>query len=85
MAYDATQVTTNAFAVTPSDSTIISAFGFYVGTTGDVAVMPMAQEGGNATPVTFTAVPAGQIIALVCSRIMSTNTTASNIVAFGPK
>ncbi len=83
MAYNATQITTNAKAVTKSDSTEVAFFGFYVGTTGDVAVKTMA-DGSSGTAVVFTAVPAGAIIPLAVCRIMSAGTTASNIVGFGP-
>jgi hypothetical protein len=84
----------NAFPVTPSDTTIVSAFGFYVGGTGDVAVMPFAQESatvqspvnGNTTPtaIVFKACPVGLQVALKISRFMATATTASEIVGFGP-
>jgi hypothetical protein len=85
MAYDASLVPINAFAGVPSDTARISGFGFYVGVTGDVAVMPSYQESkGTPTPVVFTAVPAGQIIPLVISRLMETDTTATDIVIFGP-
>jgi hypothetical protein len=80
MAYNATQITTDAKAVTPSDSTAVSFFGFYVGITGDVTVVTAA---GSTT--TFTAVPAGQIIPVVVSKIKATGTTATDIVGFGPK
>lgn len=80
MAYNATQVTVNAFAITKSDANTISAFGFYVGGTGDVAVMPF----GGTTEVTFKAVPVGTIIPLAISKVMETNTTATLIVGFGP-
>jgi hypothetical protein len=79
MAYNASQITLDAQAVTPSDSTDVSFFGFYVGITGDVAVTT-----AKGTVVTFTAVPAGQIIPVAVSKIMSTNTTATDIVGFGP-
>lgn len=79
MAFNATTVTADAFAVTPSDSTVITAFGFYVGVTGNVAVVT-----SRGTGVTFTAVPAGEIIPLAISKVMSTGTTATNIVGFGP-
>lgn len=67
----------------------MSFFGIYVGVTGNVAVMPKAQEdktaqGGTPTAVTFVGVPAGAIIPLNIVRVMSTNTTASDIVGFGP-
>lgn len=80
MAYNATQMTTDAQAVTPSDSTVVSFFGFYVGVTGDVTVITAA-----GTTVTFTAVPAGQIIPLAVSKVKFTGTTAEDIVGFGPK
>jgi hypothetical protein len=80
MAYNATQITTDAKAVTPSDSTAVSFFGFYVGITGDVTVVTAA---GSTT--TFTAVPAGQIIPVAVSKIKATGTTATDIVGFGPK
>ncbi len=83
MAFNATQITTNAKAVTKSDDTEVAFFGFYVGTTGNVAVKTMA-DGPGGTAITFTAVPAGTIIPLAVCRIMSANTTASNIVGFGP-
>lgn len=70
-----------AEAVTPSDATNYSgnrvARAFYVGTTGNVVVIPA----GQTAAVTFTAVPAGAIIPIWHTRINSTNTTASNIVA----
>jgi hypothetical protein len=85
MAFRADLITINAFNATPSDTTPISGFGFYVGTTGNVAVMPSYQEGkSNPTPAIFYNVPAGQIIPISLVRIMATNTTASNIVVFGP-
>jgi hypothetical protein len=80
MAFNSTTVTAECFAVTKSDTTKITAYGFYVGTTGDVAI-----QDGSGNTVTFTAVPAGAVVPVVCSRIMSTGTTASNIVAFGPR
>ena len=68
----------DAVAVTPSDTSLTAFHGLYVGTTGDVAI-----KGSSGTSVTFTAVPAGSIIPIVC-RVMSTGTTASNIVGFVP-
>ena len=71
---------TIATAVTKSDSTVLTDVrGLYIGTTGDVAVT-MAGD-ATATAVTFVAVPAGAILPLCVSKVMSTNTTASNIVA----
>lgn len=67
-----------AFAVTKSDSTILAGVrALYVGGAGDVAVMPV----GSTTAVTFSAVPAGSILPVRVSKVMSTNTTATLIVA----
>ncbi|TGV26342.1 hypothetical protein [Mesorhizobium sp. M4B.F.Ca.ET.143.01.1.1] len=65
----------NATAVTKSDSTAVLFNAVYVGGTGDLALRPV-----NGTAVTFSGVPAGTIIPLKCDRVMSTNTTATNIV-----
>ena len=83
MAYNSMLITTEALAVTKSDSTKVSFYGLYVGTTGDVTVKSAKQGPGGAT-VTFTAVPAGGIIPLAVCMVMSTGTTANNIVGFGP-
>jgi hypothetical protein len=66
-----------AVAVTKSDSTILNCEGFYVGGAGNVAIV--AKRGGDA--VTFTACIVGQVYPIACSKIMSTNTTATAIVA----
>ncbi len=68
-------------AVTKSDSTDTTATaskGIWVGTAGDLAVKPT----GSNTAVTLTNVPSGTFIPGSYQRIMSTNTTASNIVSF---
>lgn len=62
--------------VTPSDSTIVGARALYIGTTGNVAV----QAGPNDTAVTFTNVAVG-VLPVAAYKVMSTNTTASGIVA----
>jgi hypothetical protein len=67
----------DALAVTPSDSSAVDFYGLYVGTGGDLAVKG---QGGQA--VTFKNVPAGAVIPLRVLCVMSTNTTASNIVGF---
>lgn len=67
-----------AFAVTKSDSTTFSGVrALYVGGAGDVTVMPV----DSTTAVTFSAVPAGSILPVRCTKVMSTNTTATLIVA----
>lgn len=64
-------------AVTPSDSTSLSGVrALYVGVAGDVAVTMK----GSSTAVTFKAVPVG-ILPIQVSKVMATNTTATDIVA----
>lgn len=71
----------HAVAVTPSDSTPLPfvSRGIYVGTTGNLAVV--MQGDTTATAVTFSNVQAGSLLPLRVTYVMSTNTTASNIVA----
>jgi hypothetical protein len=64
-------------AVTPSDATVVNCIGFYVGVAGDVAVI--AQD--DTAAVTLTGCTAGTVYPIACNKIMSTNTTATNIVA----
>lgn len=68
---------TRAAAVTPNDSTDLAtdARALYIGTTGNVSVIT---AGGDT--VTFTAVPVG-LLPVSVSRVRSTGTTASNILA----
>lgn len=73
-----TRPAANAGAVTPSDSTLLSGVrSLYVGTSGDVAV----KFPGNATAVVFSNVPDGAVLPVQVVQVMSTSTTASNIVA----
>jgi hypothetical protein len=69
---------TDAFAVTPSDSTDISCEGIYVGTTGNLAI----KHKTGSSVVTYVGVASGSILPLRLTngRIMAA-TTASNIVA----
>jgi hypothetical protein len=68
-----------AAAVTPNDSTDLTwtTRGLYVGGSGNV-VVHMAAEG---TQITFVGVQAGTILPIAVSRVRSTSTTATNIVA----
>lgn len=66
----------HAYAVTPSDTAHGSGSALFVGGAGDVAVL---MSGGET--VTFKAVPAGTLLPIQFTRIMSTNTTATNMVA----
>jgi len=64
-------------AATPSDvTTFTQATALFVGVGGDVAVMPL----GGTTAVTFKNVPSGTFMPIQCQQLMSTNTTATNIV-----
>lgn len=70
----------NFAAVTPSD-TVKLATGLsriYVGGAGAVAVKNSA-----GVSVTFAAVPAGTTLPILTDQVMSTNTTATSIVALG--
>lgn len=69
----------DGLAVTASDTTQVGFSGLYIGTGGDVAV-----KGIGGTAVTFKNVPAGTILPIVVNRVMSTNTTATDIVGFVP-
>lgn len=66
-----------AAAVTKSDATVFdpSTRGLYVGGAGDVAVRMI---GGQS--VTFVAVPAGTFMPLQVDQVLSTGTSATNIV-----
>jgi hypothetical protein len=69
----------SAQAVTPSDTTVVTCRAIYVGGAGNVAV----KTGNGSTAVTFTAPPVGTIlpIAIEQGQIMSTNTTATLLIA----
>lgn len=68
----------NAVLVTPSDSTDLTyvSRAVYVGTTGNMKVT--MQDSGT---VLFTGIPAGTTLPIRVSRIWSTTTTASTIIA----
>lgn len=69
---------TYAAAVTPSDSTVLPATQrLYVGGAGNLAVV-MQGDGGT---VTILGVTAGSLIPIAVTKVMSTNTTATNITA----
>ena len=65
----------DAFAITKSDSTVLSFDAVYVGTTGDVAILT-----AKGTTTTFPTVPAGAVLPIKGTKVMSTNTTASGFV-----
>jgi len=67
-----------AAAVTPGDSTILPATrGIWVGVAGNLAVI----FAGDTTAVTLVGVAAGTLLPIQVTKVMSTNTTATNIVA----
>lgn len=68
----------HAEAVTPSDTVdlTITSRALFVGGAGALAVVT-----AKGQTVTFTGVVAGTVLPLRVSRVMSTNTSASNIVA----
>lgn len=69
----------NAAAVTPNDSTDLTnaARGLYIGGAGNVVVDMV----GTGSTITFTGVVAGTILPIRVSRVRSTSTTATDIVA----
>ena len=69
---------TNAVLISPNDSTDLVAVtrAVYVGTTGNMKVT--MQDSGT---VLFTGIPAGTTLPIRVSRIWSTTTTASTIIA----
>lgn len=69
-----------AKAITPSDAdTFVKPVAVYVGTAGDVAVRPANGD----VAVTFVGVPAGSMVPVMVSAVLSTGTTASNLVGVG--
>jgi hypothetical protein len=73
-----TYIATRARAVTPNDSADLPRPNstLYIGGDGNVKV---TTEEGDA--VTFVGVVAGSTLPVVCKRVWSTGTTATNIVA----
>lgn len=64
-------------AVTKSDTTIVNCDALYVGGVGDVAII----ASDDSAAVTLPSVPAGALLPIACKKVMSTGTTATNIVA----
>lgn len=65
-------------AVTKSDDTPLNGTkGLYVGGAGDLTV----KSDTTAAAVTFKNVPAGTLLPIEVVRVMSTNTTATDIIA----
>lgn len=72
----------SAAAVTPSDTVDLVPFAkaLYVGTTGNITLVPAGDTSASGTGVLFTSVPVGWFPVQV-RRVNSTGTAASNIVA----
>ena len=70
---------TRSASVSPNDSTDLTNVtrALWVGGAGNVAVMLL----DDSAAVTFVGVAAGTLLPLRVRRVMSTNTTATNIVA----
>lgn len=64
-------------AVTPDDDDECNALGLFVGTGGDVAVLPA----GNTASVIFANVPDGSFLPCQVKKVLATGTTASDILA----
>jgi len=74
---NATVAAHSATVVTPSDSTLIpTTRALYVGVGGNIAV----QMSDDENIITFTNVPVG-ILPIQVIKVMSTNTTATGIIA----
>lgn len=70
----------DAVAVSPHDTNELSRVtrALYVGGAGNLVVTMAGTGGGD---VTFTGVPAGTILPIRVKKVLSTNTTATSIVA----
>lgn len=66
-----------AAAITPHDTNDIRVARVWVGGAGNVVCIPA----GQTTSVTITGVPAGSYLPVVVKRVLSTSTTATNLVA----
>lgn len=80
MMQQVTQSARHAFAITPDDSNDLSAETrtLYVGGTGDLAVVHADDPDG--TVVVYKAIAAGVYQGMAVKRVMSTGTTATNLV-----
>lgn len=66
---------TRAAAVTPNDNTVLVAGTLFIGSTGNVTVRTVGQD-----VITFTNVANSFILPVKVDKVLSTGTTASNIV-----
>jgi hypothetical protein len=68
-------------AVTPSDSTVVNCQALWVGGAGNVAILAESDADDAGSAVTIVGVAAGTLLPIAADRVMSTNTTATSIVA----
>lgn len=66
----------HAITVVPSDTTVLPASTVYVGVAGNVAVTTVQGD-----VVTFVGMAAGTILPVLVTKVMSTNTTATTMIA----
>jgi|TARA_Y100000310_G_scaffold167497_1_gene167275 hypothetical protein len=66
----------NHAAVTPSDVTVFAESSIFVGVGGDVALRLL----GSATTAVYKNVPSGSWMPVNADQVLSTGTTATNIV-----
>lgn len=66
-----------AVAVTPSDSTVLNFEAIFCGGAGNIAYIPRK----GSTAVVLTGCLVGHVYRVAGSKIMSTSTTATNLVA----
>jgi len=78
VSYGRTPPARNAFAITPNDTNLLANLtrGIYVGGDGNI-VLFMADDESS---VTFVGVLAGTLLPLRVARVLSTGTTATNLV-----
>lgn len=62
-------------SITKSDSVVQYYRSIFVGVTGDVTILDTA-----GTSLLFKGVPAGFLLPVACSKVMSTGTTATNLI-----
>jgi len=69
----------SAIEITPSDSTLLAKVSraIYIGGSGNLAVEML----GGQTPIVFVGVSAGCILPIRVTKVLSTSTTATNLVA----
>lgn len=77
MSIDRAGIASDAFAITPSDSTTQRASALYIGGAGNVAV-----KTEDGTTVTFTGAQAGSILPVRVLQVLATSTTATAILGF---